>query len=105
VLLLLFGLGVLNPWTGGIRPFSTIMTALIIAAIPLAASECPMFGFTAPIRSGGESGSRSQFIARESASTSIGSPTGVPVPWHSKKPQRSGFRPPPCLCASRITRS
>lgn len=52
--------------------------ALMTLDIPLTASPCPIFVFTEPVSIGWPDSSLREF---ERASTSIGSPTGVPVPW------------------------
>jgi hypothetical protein len=71
--------------TGGIRPRATQRTVLMKAATPAAASWCPRLALTAPSTSFW-SGRRPSASTERSASTSIGSPIGVPVPWASTKP-------------------
>ncbi len=56
---------------------------LISPAIPAAASRCPTFVFTDPIRSG-RPASRPAPNAAPAACTSIGSPSDVPVPCASR---------------------
>lgn len=98
---LLARLGLTTPRVGGIMPFSTVRTALMTADSPLAASLWPMFVLTfsllrvcrtlvletvltAPIKRGSCPGNLFSFMAFATACTSSGSPTAVPVPWHSK---------------------
>ena len=76
---LLFGFGVRKPTFGGIIPDSTAKTVLIMALIPLDASECPMFVLTPPTYSG-SSACRERPNTLPIAEASIGSPTLVPVP-------------------------
>ena len=75
--LLMLELSFCTPCVGGIIACSNIRLALMMLAIPLAASLCPTFVLTEP-RSRGYL--RSSLNTRDNASTSIGSPTLVPVP-------------------------
>ena len=74
---LMFGLIFFTPWLGGIVAVSSISVALMMLVIPLAASLCPTLVFTEPSSKGSL---RSLLKTRDNASTSIGSPTLVPVP-------------------------
>ena len=94
---LLLGLSLLKKATPGMRAVSVIMEAFMTAKMPLAASLWPIFGLTcaavsdrdelqelevlrtAPTSKGLSFG-RVSFRAWDTALTSIGSPTGVPVP-------------------------
>ncbi len=64
------------------RPCSIASTTFMIPAAPAAAWVCPMLDFADPITTG-RSGARPAAITAPSACTSIGSPSDVPVPWHS----------------------
>ena len=57
----------------------------------LTASLCPMLAFAAPSNSG-LSVLRESFIPSDTARHSMGSPVGVPVPWHSRYAVRLGSR-------------
>ena len=76
-LTLIRGLIFVSPCVGGIAAVSSMTVALMILAIPLAASLCPTLVFTDPSNKGSL---RSLLKTRDNASTSIGSPTLVPVP-------------------------
>ena len=75
---LLFGFGVVKLIFGGIVMCSSDSTALMMLVIPEAPSPCPKFGFTDPTYV------LSPPKTFPTAATSKGSPTEVPVPWHSK---------------------
>jgi hypothetical protein len=70
------GFGVRRFACGGTVPCRSASTALNRPAIPAQLSRCPMFALTEPISTGS---ARSPYTER-SASTSIGSPSAVPVP-------------------------
>ena len=74
---------------GGISPFSSTSAALINPATPAAASRWPKFDLTAPSAHGLEPPP----ITCASASTSIGSPSAVPVPCVSTYPMSAGIDP------------
>ncbi|KAG5300806.1 hypothetical protein I7I48_00621 [Histoplasma ohiense] len=57
--------------------FSRLRTAFIKDVSPEAPSEWPRFAFTDPMYTPFSPKTRAMALA------SIGSPTGVPVPWHS----------------------
>ena len=65
---------------GGRMPSRTASVALTSAGTPAAALRCPMFDLTEPMSSGR---ARPGPYARVQASTSVRSPSAVPVPWHS----------------------
>ena len=75
-------LGVRKLRLAGIFPSLTARAALISAAIPAACSRCPILVLTEVIA---QKPRRSVPFrkARVNASISNGSPTTVPVPWHS----------------------
>ncbi len=73
----MYGFGVWKWSDAGISPRSSASTVLMRPAIPAAASRWPMLVFTDPIESGRARPSPS---TAASASTSIGSPSEVPVP-------------------------
>ena len=76
------GLGVSKCRLGGSWLCSIASTALSSPAMPAAASRWPTFGLTEPIAQNW----RLSVLRRNalvSARTSIGSPSGVPVPWVS----------------------
>lgn len=66
----------------GIFPRSTASTALMRPAMPAAPSRWPTLGLIEPTKMG-LSASRLPHNARDTAKHSLGSPAGVPVPWHS----------------------
>ncbi|KYG11147.1 hypothetical protein BE21_58200 [Sorangium cellulosum] len=66
----------------GMRSCASESAALIRPATPAAASRWPMLVFTAPSTQRMPSEREGPTIAR-SASTSMGSPSEVPVPWVS----------------------
>ena len=82
---LLFGFRFLIPMVAGIIPFSKLRTTFMTPASPLAPSVCPILLFTVPINNG-FSVVLPEAKTFPTAVHSIGSPTGVPVPWHSKYP-------------------
>lgn len=73
------GFGRVNPTVAGTTPCFMESSTLIRPVTPAAASVCPTLDFTDPSRQ-----NPVRFVlsrnARVSAATSIGSPTGVPVP-------------------------
>ena len=77
------GFGVRKCRCLGMTPCFIARMVLMTPATPAADSRCPMFVFTEPI-SRGRSGSRPWPYAAAVASSSMGSPTGVPVPWASR---------------------
>ena len=80
------GLGAVKCTVGGIALFLRHRIVLTSPATPEAASRCPMFDFTEPSTHGpGRSSSESSKACRR-ASISMGSPSGVPVPWVSTNP-------------------
>ena len=79
----IFGFGFSNQIFGGTMPFSRTRIAFSNPATPAAPSRCPILLFTAPTYIG-SSGLRTFEKASAIAPASIGSPTGVPVPWASK---------------------
>lgn len=75
------GLMVLKLACLGIMRFCIMRMTLITLAAPDAASVWPMLSFTEPRKT---SSSRLELAsARRTLSYSMGSPTGVPVPWAS----------------------
>jgi hypothetical protein len=95
------GLARLKCSVGGISPCRRAWTALISPATPAAASRCPTFVFTEPRAQK----ARSRVAIRNalvSARTSMGSPTGVPVPCASTYVMVRGSTPARA-CASAIT--
>ena len=77
------GFGVWKWRCFGMTPRRMASRTLITPATPAAASRCPTFVFTDPI-SRGSPGSRPSPYTAPAASTSIGSPSSVPVPWASR---------------------
>ena len=77
-----FGLRSPNSGCPGIDSCCIARTALSRPAIPAAGSRCPRFAFADPRTSGLSAGRLLPYTAAN-ACTSIGSPSGVPVPWHS----------------------
>ena len=72
---LICGFSVANPTLGGTTPARIASSTLISPATPAAASVCPTFVFTDPM-----AGAAPGPSASISAFTSMGSPSGVPVP-------------------------
>ncbi|EDM73821.1 hypothetical protein PPSIR1_03258 [Plesiocystis pacifica SIR-1] len=76
---------------GGIASCSRASTVLITPATPAAATRWPMLVLTAPSQSGPRSGRSAGRLVRSLGSlntasresVSMGSPSTVPVPWHS----------------------
>ena len=99
----IFGFGVEKFRLGGMRRWCSAKAVLIKEATPDACSRWPMFVFTDPTAQ-----KPVRFVpvrkARVSASISSGSPTAVPVPWHSTKPISSGDTPATAI-ASTIARA
>ncbi len=105
-------------------PFSSTIIVLIMPAIPLAPSRCPMLDLTAPLgvfrvsiaRTGysqsaethmynGSSGLRCSRNTPPIALASVGSPTAVPVPFRSQCQHGAlseGFRNIPCASKYRV---
>lgn len=71
------GLIVPMPLVGGMTLCSKANVALMMLVRPLTASPCPKLGLLEPTRSVPRVGVENAF---ESAWSSMGSPTGVPVP-------------------------
>jgi hypothetical protein len=76
------GLSFLTPIVPGIIPFSIDSTTFMILVIAEQASPWPTCGFVDPIYKGS---CHSRWLPNTFpiAVVSIGSPAGVPVPWHS----------------------
>ena len=74
-----------TPTVGGMAKFSNARVVLMMLVMPLAASLWPKLDLTEAIITGSLFAKRPDSVRKtwESAFTSIRSPTGVPVPWHS----------------------
>ncbi|MEQ1506347.1 MAG: hypothetical protein ABMB14_29220 [Myxococcota bacterium] len=83
---------------GGISPFAAHNATFSSPATPAAVSRWPKFVLTEPRCTGRTTSANTAF----SASTSIGSPSGVPVPWASTYPTSDGSTPA-FRSAARIT--
>nr|WP_234024097.1 hypothetical protein [Sorangium cellulosum] len=75
----ILGFRVVKCWFAGMTPRWSASTALTSPAIPAAASRCPRFVLTAPSAQT-EPSLRGSPSTPASASTSMGSPSEVPVP-------------------------
>jgi hypothetical protein len=92
-------IGASVPIIGGRRPAANAPNTLIIAATPATVTRCPRFDLSDPIGSSSHPANTS-IIDR----TSVASPTGVPVAWHSISDTSEGRRSAASY-ASRIART
>ncbi|RPK64483.1 hypothetical protein EES44_14855 [Streptomyces sp. ADI96-15] len=86
----------------GRTPWRIAMTVLMMPATPAAAWVWPMFDLMEPSSRGRSAGRSCPYVA-SSAWASIGSPSGVPVPWPSTASMSEGASPP-LASAWRMTR-
>ena len=86
------GFGLEKLTFGGTSPWRAMSAPLMRPVMRAEISRCPTLGLTEPIISGADR--RRLPNTRPTAPASMGSPVGVPVPWHSTKPMWAGSTPP-----------